>query len=197
LFTVSDSVCANAAIIVTLATPSTTGSVVFTQDISFTVTTAGQFDRIVLNEWVISDGNLNEAPGGFLPSLLNYNLNGGPVLTVGLNGIADNYAVTTNEVTHNEGYIQISPPISLAVNEVFTVKAATYVLGTGSIPAVFNSQGNQSFTGGAFLSTNLGVRLSDMTPLGAVPVPSRTILLAIGLASMMSRRRRLVYASFI
>ena len=191
LFTVS-AMRTDAAVIVTLATPTTAGNIVFTQDINFTITTAGVFNTLVFDEWVTSDGTFTGiTPGSFTPSALSYSINGGAAATTALTNFRDNTNATFNDLTPNDGYLYSASGVSVALNDIFTVKAGTYTLAAGSIPAAFNPQANQTFTGNAFLFQNSGsVRLSANTPVGAVPEPSRALLLLGGLSTLGFRRRR-------
>lgn len=181
---------ADAAVIVTLPTVSTAGSIVFTQDIHFT-STGGSVGAVVFDEWVTSDGSTN-FHSSFSPSLLSYSLNGGATATVVLNFFKDNNNALTGEITPNDGSLNFVSSVATSPGNVFTLKAATYTLAASSLPAGFNPQAGQTFTGNAFLVENSksGARRSANTSVGAVPEPSRALLVLCGLSTLAFRRRK-------
>ncbi len=181
---------ADAAVIVTLPTTTEAGSIVITQDINFTITTSGSVRDVVFDEWVTSDGS-SEAffSGSISPNLLSYSLNGGATATVQLSIFRDN-EIISNDITPNDGYLFIGTTVPTTLDDVFTVKAATFTLAANSLPAGFNPQAAQTFTGNAFLTTTLGDRLTANTSVGAVPEPSRALLLLGGLSTLVFRRRK-------
>lgn len=185
-----------AALIVTLPTASTAGSIVITHDINFTITSAGQATVMYFDEWVTNDGARTTVdPAKVSPASLIYSLNGGSNLTVDWNptgAFADNTNLGYGSVTVNDGYLQWAgySAIEVAVNDVLTIKAATYTLAAGSLPG-FNPQANQTFTGNAFLGDFSGNLRSGLTPVGSVPEPSCALLLTGALIPLSLRRRRL------
>lgn len=176
---------ADAAVIVTLPTATTTGSLEFTTDISFTVTTAGGARSLTFDEWVTNDGSLTSI--GFPAGSLGYTLNGGSLQTVSLVALIDNRAGTSGSVTPNDGSLT-SGTIVVALNDVVTVKAATYIIPMGDPPAGYNPQVNQTFTGNVYLTTGGGTFLAVAN--SSVPEPSCALLLLGGLGTLASRRRR-------
>jgi hypothetical protein len=95
----------HAAIVVTLPTPSVAGSIFITNDITFTITTAGSVRGIIFDEWVTSDGSASAIGGSSIsPISLSYTLNSGPVVSVPLQGFLDNNALIVYQVTHNDGF---------------------------------------------------------------------------------------------
>lgn len=193
LFTVS-AIHTDAAVIVTLPTASTAGSVVITNDINFTITSAGTTNVLYFDEWVTNDGGRTTFdPANVSPSALNYSLNGGSTLTADWNptgALADNSNFVFGSVTVNDGFLQWAAysAFTVAVNDVVTIKAATYTLAAGSLPG-FNPQANQTFTGNAFLGDFSGNARSGLTPVGSVPEPSRALLLMGSLGALLLRRR--------
>lgn len=182
---------ADAAVIVTLPTPSEAGSIVIENDIHFTITTAGNIYEIVFDEWVTSDGSFDSIPESAIsPFNLSYSLNGGATATLPWSHFVDNQAVSVSDITPNDGIFHLDTPLSVTVGNVFTLKAATYTLAAGSLPAGFNPQAGQTFTGNAFLAGFSSTRLSANTPVDAVPEPSRALLLLGGLSTLVFRRRK-------
>lgn len=179
----------NAAVIVTLATPSTVGSIEITQDINFTITTAGSVRGFVFDEWVTSDGLQNGIAFGFTPNALSYSINAGATSTTTISALQDNAGSSTFALTPNDGYLFFNP-LSVAVNDIFTVKAGTYTLAVNSTPSGFNPQANQTFAGNTFMIDGVGGRMSADTSAGAVPEASRALLLLGGFGALVFRRRR-------
>lgn len=182
---------ADAAVIVTLPTVSTAGSMVFTQDINFIITsTGGYVFNVVFDEWVTSDGSRTNLD--LSPSLLSYSLNGGAPETVALSILVDNNNFAAGDITPNDGSINFPLGVFTTLGDVFTLKAATYTLAANSLTAGFNPQADQTFTGNAFLVTTSkgGSRRSANTSVGAVPEPSRALLVLCGLSTLAFRRRK-------
>ncbi|MDB6070589.1 MAG: hypothetical protein JWL81_1760 [Verrucomicrobiales bacterium] len=180
------------AIVVTLPTATVDGSFVITQDINFTITAGGSVRNLVIDEWVTSDGVGDFIFGSYItPGQMTYSLNAGSATGVSIGGISDNRAANAGNVTPNDGYIYLNTAILVSLNDILTVKAATYTLAAGSLPANFNRQTQQTFTGNAFLTNDFGARLSANTPVGtAVPEPGSLGLLALGGLAAATRRRR-------
>lgn len=182
-----------AAVVVTLPTSTATGSIVFTEDITFTITSevGGTPGFIVFDEWVISDGSRSAIALTTPYFDLVYSLNGGPTRRFAMNyaGLIDNYAGTTNSVTPNDGYFGARDLFPLAGGDVLTLKAATYTLPITDITS-FNPQANQTFTGNVFLINPFGYALSDTVSVGSVPEPSCPLLMMAGLGALTLRRRR-------
>jgi len=182
-----------AAVIVTLPTPTVNGSIVFTNDINFTVTASGYVSDLVFANWVTSNGGASWVSP--VQPYLSFSRNGGSTITTlegNIGAFFDNFARNVNALSPNDGMLTFATGISFAQNDVFTVKAATYTLYAGTLPYTFNPEANQTFTGDAFLTNSSGERVSADTPVGdfsAAPEPSRALLLFGGL---ILRRRRLM-----
>jgi len=113
---------ADAAVIVTLPTPSLAGSIVITQDINFTITTAGGVRYVAFDEWVTSDGTFDIfSSASISPSLLSYSLNGGATATVGFSAFVDNLGPgSAGDITPNDGLFELGAGVSTILNDVFT-----------------------------------------------------------------------------
>lgn len=183
------SASADAAVIFTLPTPTVDGSIVITQDINFTMTTAGGPLFMVFDEWVTNDGTRNLFSAASISPNFSRSVNGGATGTSIWDQIQDNN-FALNDVTLNDGYLKIGTTVGLTAGDVYTVKAATYTLAAGSLPVGFNPQAAQTFTGEAFLAGASLNRLSANTSVGAVPEPSRAMLTLAGLGGVALRRRR-------
>lgn len=182
---------ADASISVTLPTPSLAGSIHILEDITFTVTTAGNLTTLVLDEWVVSDLSLTAIGGAAISPDFSYSLNAGSTATVPFSAtyaLSDNYSYTTGDISPNDGLI-VFQPIFADVNDIFTVKAGTYVIEAGSLPLNFNPQAQQTFTGSVFLASDVGVRMSTDTP-SVVPEPSSAALAFLASLSLLRRRAR-------
>jgi hypothetical protein len=181
---------AGASVIITLPTVSTAGSLVFTDDINFTISNAGGAVWLVFDESVTNDGTQNSIPSASITSaFLSYSINAGATSGVPISGIYDNLTNFFGDATPNDGFVYFGAPVSVAVNDVFTVKAGTYTLAAGSASANFNPQANQTFTGNAYLADFYAVRLSANTSVGAVPEPSTALLGSLAGLALLLRRR--------
>lgn len=183
---------AEAAVIVTLPTATTTGSIVFTHDLTFTIlgdSGRGILGFIVFDEWVTSDGSRSAIA---LPTPyhdLHYSMNGGPdeARWIRYGGLVDNFAGTEASVTPNDGYFGARDIMPLEAGDVLTLKAATYILPMVDVPD-FNPQANQVFTGNVFIIGPFGYALTDMVSAGPVPEPSCALLLAAHIVVVAARR---------
>jgi hypothetical protein len=198
LFTLS-AIHTDAAVIVTLPTATTAGSIVITQDITFTLTGsvgATAHMEVVFDEWVTSDGGLNSFNSTpITPNTFSFAKN--DVLMSSLNITTSNILVdnqaNSGAITPNDGFLDFRPGVALTPGDTFTLKAATYTMPAGTTNQNFNLQANQTFTGNAFLASDYfdsGARLSSNVSLGAVPEPSRALLMLGGLSTLAFRRRR-------
>ena len=182
-----------AAIIVTLPTAVAAGSIVITDDISFTITTAGIPRIILLDEWVSNDNSFDtfSAPA-YSPSVVSYSINGGATLAIPHGGLTDNVTFAFGAATANDGIFGFGNNSvgTLSVGTVFTLKAATYVVAAGAAASTYNPQAGQTFTGNAILTTDGLAPLSANTPVGAVPEPGTALLGALAGGLSLLRRRR-------
>jgi hypothetical protein len=183
---------ADAAVIVTFPTPSLPGSIVFTNDINFTITTGGDVRGVAFDEWVTNSTNTSSILGASISPNLSYSLNGGATATLGFAQFTASYANSSGALTPNDGYLYGLTSVTTTAGDVFTLKAATYTLAAGSLPVDFNPQAAQTFTGNAFLFAAVTAdRRSANTPVGgAVPEPSHALLLLGGLSTLVFRRRK-------
>jgi hypothetical protein len=178
-----------AAVIVTLPTPTTAGSFVITHDVTFTVSapSGSSLAGFVFDEWVTSDGSLNGFTGGaFSPNSGVYSHNGGSAAG-SINGFMDNIASAAGDLTANDGYILTTQTL-VNLGDTITLKAASYTLAAGSLPAGFNAGVAQTFTGDIWPFSTAAGRLSPSVP--AVPEPSAALLGGLaGIAGLRRRRR--------
>jgi hypothetical protein len=178
----------HAAIVVTLPTATVAGSIVITNDINFTVTTAGNVASLVFDEWVVSDGARNTLFSPNVSPNVDYSLNGSPS-SGGIFFFGDNLGFTFNAMTANDGQLVFTGP-TVTGSDLFTIKAATYNIAAGSLPSGFNPLTAQTFTGQAFIADGSNIRLSANTPVGgAIPEPGTTALGALAGLTLLRRRR--------
>jgi hypothetical protein len=174
---------AQAALVVVAPTSSTNGSLTITNDITFTISTAGNAALFALDEWVTSDGTQNGSPFAALAISLN---GAAPFTRDG--ELFDNLNSTAGAVTPNDGYLFFGPTFGVAIGDTVTLKAGTYTL--GATPG-FNPQANQTFTGNMFIADNSGTQLSNIVAASAVPEPTTIGLLAVGgITGLAVARRR-------
>ena len=191
LLAVGSAMPAAAAIVLTLPTASTAGSLVITEDIEYTITTTGNLSIIIFDEWVTNDGTRSRITAdAFSAAPISYTINAGPPAGGAVSSLVDNTGAVFNHVNHNDGYLFFLSDIPVAAGNTFTLLAATYELSAGSLPVDFNPQANQTFTGNSFLAGRDGARLSSDTSAGAVPEPSQLVLLTGALLPLALRRRR-------
>jgi hypothetical protein len=143
---------------------------------------------------VTSDGGNTQYTTGISPASLQYTINGGAVQIASFGFLADNFNGTFGPVTRNDGYFNVPGSFSARnVGDVLTLKAQTLTLAANSLPAGFNPQTQQTFTGNMFIiDASTANRLTANTSVvGAVPEPSRALLLLGGLGTLLFRRRRM------
>ena len=171
---------AGGQVVVVAPTASTNGSVTFTQDITFTITTAGNAGAFILDDWVTNDGT-NSAS---VFSGLAISQNGGASFM--LHGsLRDNLGANVASLTVDDGYFNVTNSFGVAVNDTITVLAGTYTLGAAD---GFNPQATQTFTGNMFITDTGANRISEVV---LVPEPTTLGLLIVGgmLGLAASRRR--------
>jgi hypothetical protein len=169
-------------------TSSTAGSFQITEDITFTITTAGKIRSFVLDEWVTSDGSWTFA---LLSSILDptgtpllISINHATPFANSYSHFIDNHYSGTG-ITPNDGYFYLDPTVSVSIGDTVTLKAGTY----GLLPiSGFNPQATQVFTGNMFITDTNGNRASNIV---AVPEPQAVTLLmgAAAISAALHRRR--------
>jgi hypothetical protein len=184
---------AQAAVVITLPTPSTAGSIAITQDIDFTITTAGTIRAVLFDELVSAADADTTGLTSFDPGFLAYKLNsvlGTLSLASGV-GLYDNYRLNIGAATPQDGVLFLPGAPAVAVGDVFTLVTATYTIPAGTSVTTFNPQAAGTFTGNASVITSGVTSLSAPTSVaGAVPEPSASLLGLVALAGMAFRRRR-------
>lgn len=178
-----------AGIIVTLPTATVPGSLVVTEDVEFTITSPGDVDVIVFDEWVAADAFTDTILPANIGPAIAYSLNNGPTVLANQKGLFDNLSASLYDVTANDGFWGAAIG-SVLLSDVVILKAATYTLAAGSLPAHFNPAAAQTFTGEAFLTDPFGNRLSGNTSVGgAVPEPGTIGLGLLSGLAFLGRRR--------
>jgi hypothetical protein len=152
-------------------------------DIEFAITKSGQVAMLVFDEWVTSDGNLNNAHPASSSSLV-YHIVGQPDdQSVGVLHLADNLTFDSGNVTEHDGVLALYD-LQVAEGDVLIIRMGqTFTFNpTGD----FNSNLPTSFTGSVFLADYLGVSMSEIVQ---IPEPSSLILGALGSLALLRRRR--------
>ena len=134
-----------------------TGTLVFDNDIDFTITSAGSFQFVVFDEWTTSDGDLDVV-----------DLLGGSIFAFSINGVDstdsallfDNLANTVSDITPDDGYVLTNFSHTVDVGDTVTVKAGIYSLGAN--PNFNPALADFSFNGQAFLADSNGNRISNV-----------------------------------
>ena len=159
-----------------------TGTLIFDNDINFTITSTDNFQFVVFDEWTTSDGDLDVV-----------DLLGGSVFAFSINGVDntdsahlfDNLANTVNDITPNDGYVLTNFSHAVNAGDTITVKAGTYSLGAN--PNFNPALANSSFNGQMFLANSNGNRISNVVP---EPTSLATILVScIGMILGCRRRK--------
>lgn len=175
----------HSAVILVAPSASTTGSIQITEDITFSVITAGTFTRIIFDDLVsTTDGSATSA--AFVPTTsFSLSINGTP-LNVTTSAMSDNAASATGNLTTRDGYIALTPFSALQVGDIVTIHQGTYTL---AATPNFNPQVTQTFTGNMFL-TATATRISNIVSVAPVPEPSAAVLLG-GFGVFLALRRKI------
>jgi len=168
---------ARATVLVVAPTSTATGSIQFTEDITFTITSAGFAETVVFADWVASDGS--QTSSLLVPDVF-YSLNGGTPFQI-VTGLYDNLTTTYGDMTPNDGYL-FHTSIAVSVGDTFTIKQGSYTLDKASN---FNPGVTQTFTGNMFITNQAGTTISTV-----VPEPATLFLLAGTSAFLALFRRR-------
>lgn len=157
-----------------------TGTLIFDNDITFTVNSTDNFQFVVFDEWTTSDGDLDVV-----------DLLGGSVFSFSINSVNntdsarlfDNLASTINDITANDGYVLTNFSHAVNAGDTITVKAGTYSLSAN--PNFNPALANSSFNGQMFLANSNGNRISNV-----VPEPASVATIAVFCLGVISGRRR-------
>ena len=181
---------AAAAIVVTGPTTNTTGTLVITQDIVYTITTnisAGAPFSLVLDEWTTSNADMVTTYTN-LSTPLVFMLNGSIVTSITYTGLGDNVTSPNNDFTIRDGFFIIYTIPTMVTGDKLTLKAGNFVLSkTNSSQGVFNPQATQTFMGNTFITNSNAVRISNVV---AVPEPGSAVLGLTSCVLLLARRSR-------
>ncbi len=169
---------AQASVIVVAPTSTTTGSIQFTEDITFTITSAGFAETFVFDGWVTSDGTLT--PSLLVPDVF-FSLNDGASFQLATI-LYDNLATTYGDMTADDGYL-FHNSIAVQPGDTLTIKQGSYTLKE----AAFNPGVTQTFTGDMFITDSDGDIISTTT---SVPEPATLALPGVGFAILAWILRR-------
>jgi hypothetical protein len=179
-----------AAIVVGGPTTSSTGTLVITQDIVYTITTnisAGAPFALVLDEWTTSNTDIVTTYTD-LQTPLVFSLNGNIVTSVTSTGLGDNVTSPNNDFTIHDGFFIIYTVPRMVIGDKLTLKAGSFTLSkTNSSQGVFNPQATQTFTGNTFITNSGAGRISNVV---AVPEPGNVFLGLTTCVLLVARRSR-------
>ena len=145
--------------------------------ITISITASGSFAYLGLDEWVTNDGNENYDPPSPADQTISYRINGGPVLTLGVDYLIDNFSATYDSATPNDGFLVFSTAVAVTATQTVTILPGSLTFGSaGTIfnapPAVFN--------GNVYLANSSFYTLSPLASANQVPEPSTWALLGVG-----------------
>jgi hypothetical protein len=184
----SSAAIASAAIVVGGPTTTSTGTLVITQDIVYTLTSGGFPAALVLDEWTASNGESITTYTDLLTPL-KFTLNGSPVTTISSTGLGDNVTSPNNDFTIHDGFFIINGIPRVVAGDQLTLKAGSYVLSkTNPAQGVFNPLATQTFTGNTFLTNSAAGRISSNGQV--IPETSSALLLVASCGFLLFRRIR-------
>ncbi len=176
----------DAAILITPPTNTTPGSLQITHDITVAVTTAGEANMLVLDNWVTWAGSYANAS---VTPLLNI-LHNGAAVPVAYSLMVDN-AGTGGTLDSGDGYLGFATNdntlagYQVVPGDTLTIQAGTYTLTTGML--AFNVPAGGVYEGNVYLANWNAVPLSQAI---AVPETGTIGLLALGAVGAGFSRRR-------
>lgn len=167
-----------ASVIVVAPTSTATGSIQFTEDITFTITGSGFAETFVFDSWVTSDGTLT--PSLLVPDVF-FSLNDGTPFQLATT-LYDNLATAYGDMTAGDGYL-FHNSIAVQPGDTLSIKQGSYTLKE----ADFNPGVTQTFTGNMFITNSDDDRISTTT---VVPEPAALAIPGVGLAILAWILRR-------
>ncbi len=167
-----------ASVIVVAPTQTAPGSIQFTEDITFTITSSGFAETFVFDNWVTSDGSLTASQ--LTPDVF-FSLNGGAPFQLATT-LYDNLATNYGEMTPGDGYL-FHTGIAVQPSDILAIKQGSYTLKE----AGFNPEVTQTFTGNMFITNSAGEIISSQT---VVPEPGTLALCSFGLTVMICSLQR-------
>ncbi len=163
----------------------TGGTFEITQDITLTITTAGNVWFLAFSDWVTNSDSFSYI--SLSPTTLSYKLNGVTYESSQSMPLYDNNAVQISDLGPNDGFMSLAT-INVSQGDTLTILSGTW---TTSGNPDFNPEAIQTFTGDVFVTDGSGNALSALTP---VPEPSTWAALAgisaLGLALVYRRRSK-------
>ncbi len=166
--------------IVVAPTSTATGSIQFTEDIAFTITSTGFAQVFVFEDWVASDGTPSTSL--MLPEVY-YSLNGGAPFQIATT-LYDNLAATDGDMSANDGYL-FHNAIAVQVGDILTIKQGSYTLKQAMD---FNPAVTQTFTGSMFVANPDGIAISNTVPVPE-PAPLALVLMSSALGGWARARK--------
>jgi hypothetical protein len=172
------------AISITGDVNSGTGVVTISDEITFDITSDGNAQVLVFDEWGDPQDGTQDTlfPIG---ATLTFQVNGVDI-DLQLTTVVDNLTGSFNQITPNDAFFSWSTALPVQSGDVVTIKPGSWAL-----PAAtdWNPATSGFFQGNVFLTSSIGIQLSSS--VNVVPEPNSALLsCCLGFYLLRSRRRK-------
>ncbi|MDP0498510.1 MAG: PEP-CTERM sorting domain-containing protein [Verrucomicrobiota bacterium JB022] len=146
----------------------TGGTLEFTNDLTFTISTDGTVDYIAFDEWSASYTTQRLA---YSSGSISYQINDGPVLSAGAYYLYDSVYSDWNDLSAYDGILAIDS-IFVSVGDTLTFFATSIEFDP---EPEFNPAGIGEFTGDVFLASMFASRMSGNISANGAPEPTPVV----------------------